>query len=93
MYIPFFAALGAAVLAGQLLLCFRCKKLLHRLIPAIGILACQGVCGIVYAWDPGPYGAVFAAAVYLMLLAFLLAADGIAWLVFGMIRVTQKVRK
>lgn len=93
MYLPLFIVLAAVLLIVQLLLCFKSKKVLIRLIPAILILLSQAVCGIVYTQNLGPHGAVFAAAIYLILLAMLLAADGIGWLIFGIIWLIQKVRK
>lgn len=90
----------AVIFAAQLSLCMHAKQWWVKLIP-LGLI-CLGelVCGAAYILSvylerigEGIYGAAFAAVVYAVVLLIVLAADGLAWAIFGIVKHAQNRRK
>ena len=83
--------LSVIVFVGQIMLCFRFKKTHVRAIPAMAMTALMALSGFAYILGSGIYGASFAAVVYAVILAILLAVDAMGWLTYCIIRFIQKV--
>lgn len=83
---------GILVFGIQFFLCCRTKKTMIRLIPAMVITALIAACGIVFLVAGNIYGASFAAVVYAVVLAILLAVDALSWFAYCIFRFIQKVR-
>lgn len=101
MQIGLYLPVWAAVFAGQLWLCFRGKTAAGKRMPGIVFGVLQGACLIFVLFSEKlerrlgewVFYASFAAAVYSMLLWGILAAEGLAWAVYGIAGFVQKRRK
>ena len=100
MLFSFAFVLMAAVFIVQLYLCRKAKRLWVRLTPLaliiLGELACVAAYAVsIYMEQTGKdiFGAGFAAVIYGILLAYLLAADAVAWAVSVIVRFVQKRKK
>ena len=96
MFLSIAVVLGVALLAVQLTMCLKCKRLWMKLSPMLllgaGELACWSV-----IWLSGyvtmPYGTAFSAYIYAMLFLLFLGSDVFAWAVYGIVQLVQKRRK
>lgn len=80
-------AICAAVFAAQLLLCFRCKSRLPRLLPLLTPILLGAVCfGLFYATDGN-----WAWLLLAVILQNATVAAAAAWLVYGGYRLTKKI--
>ena len=90
----------AVIFAAQLMLCFSGKKNFVKLVPVMLIGIGEVVCGVVYlvssyldSIGEGIYGAPFAAVIYAIVLLIMLAGDGMAWLIWAIVKSAQNKRK
>lgn len=88
---PVAVVFGLIVFVVQFFLCCRTRKTLIRLLPAMVIAVGFIVCAIVYLMA-GSMGTSLIAVVDLILLAVLLAVDGLGWLAYCVARFIQNVR-
>lgn len=82
---------GLLLFAVQFILCCKTRKTLLRLIPAMVIAAGFVACIAVYLLSAS-MGTSLIAVVDMVLLAILLAVDGLGWLVYCIARFIQNVR-
>ena len=79
MYLSLVILLMAGVLAVQLILCFKAKRLVWRLLPtvlsALAAIVCGVMCMIITGWD------VFAWLFFLIVFLIMLGACALAWLI------------
>lgn len=83
-----FFLIMAAVFAAQLLLCFKVKRTLLKLIPLLAVLLLMLVCIMDYAlsgWNN------WAFLILLLFLSMPLGAIGAGWLIYGIVRLIKKV--
>lgn len=81
---------AAVVLPVQLWLCFRVRRLITRLAPAL-IALLVGAASLVLLWiTPGWEGLIYAFG--LIYAGFLLAASGLGWLLWGLARLRKRSR-
>lgn len=96
MFLTIAAVLALAVLAGQLLICFRCGEKWKRLILPVLLGAGAAVCLSLTAVEQFirlPFGAAFAAYLYGLILLLLLAAAIAGWLIWAAVKTVQKCKK
>lgn len=92
MHLILVILLSVIVFVVQLMLCIGTKKTHIRALPAMVITALIALCGIIYVAAENIYGASFVAVIEVVILAILLAVDGLGWLTYCLIRFIQKVR-
>lgn len=83
-----FFLIMAAIFAVQLLLCFKVKRTIWKLIPLLAVLLLMLVCIVDYALSGWSNWA------FLLLLLFLsmpFGAIGAGWLLYGIVRLIKKV--
>ncbi|MBQ8834026.1 MAG: hypothetical protein IJ001_03780 [Oscillospiraceae bacterium] len=95
MALPFVMMMALAVFAVQLVLCFKARGLWAKLLPLLAVAAADLLCWVVYfgGFWADVYGAAFAAFIYGVVLAMILALDGLAWGIWGVVKLVQKRRK
>ena len=94
------AVLILAVFVVQLVLCFRARRQLVKLLPVL-VLVLAGLCcgaglGVSLLLERAGrdiHGAAFAAVIYGYMVLLALMVDGIAWGLCGFVRFVQKGRK
>ena len=97
MALPFVLTIGIILWVLQLVLCFRGRRMLLKLLPLIlgGVL--DAVCWLVLLvdsrWACLPYGAGMSAYILGLLILLWLAAAVFAWLIYGIVKGVQKRRK
>jgi len=84
-----------AIFPVQLFLCFHSKKMRNKMIPLILVLIFILCCAVIAVPDLCLTGedARLAALIAMFLGLFVLASDGMAWLVYGIVKLVQKARK
>ena len=85
-----YLVVGAAVLLLIQIVCLFAKKVWVRLLPVLIVGALMVLCVVMYAvsgWTNWAY------LILLLLLFVLLAAMGVAWLIFGILRAVRKMIK
>ena len=100
MMFSFVAVLIMAVFLVQLVLCFRARRRLVRVLPLALLVLTGLICGAGFAGallleraGRDIHGAAFAAVIYGYMVLVALFVDGIAWAIFGFVRFIQKDRK
>lgn len=90
-----FLLICAAFFAVQLFLCFRCKKNIIKIIPFLLILGFIAGCCIAASPGPGRVSEDWRSAALVMMVIglYALAADGLAWLTYGVVKLVQNRRK
>ena len=76
----------------QLWLCFGEKRNWVKLIPLCLIGLGELACGVCYLMFDHIYGAAFVALIYGIVLLFMLAGDGVAWLIYFLVKKAQKTK-
>lgn len=96
MFLALFLLFCAAVFPVQLYLCFRRSKLWIRCIPLVCILVLILAClvftfrpGWIFSGEDGRLAAFIAAYIGF----YVLLADGVAWMIWGIVKFVQKRRK
>lgn len=96
MLLAVFLLLCISVFPIQLILCFRCKSLRIRIMPAVVLLLYIVFCVVIacaseqlMVQPDGRLAALIACFVGL----FVLAGDGLAWAIYGIVKLVQKLRK
>ena len=87
--------LCAAVFPVQLFLCVHSKKMGIKMIPLFLVLIfilCCAVIAVPALHLTGEDGRL-AALIAMFLGFFMLAADGVAWLIYGIVKAAQKLKK
>jgi hypothetical protein len=83
-----FLPIMAVVFALQLLLCFRVKRVIVKLIPLLAVLLLMAFCIINYAlsgWNN------WAFLILVLFLSMPIGAIAAGWLVYGMARLIKKI--
>lgn len=88
--LPFAIMIISMTFVLQLVLCFRTGKIWIKLIPLCLIGVGELVCAAGYFLFDHIYGAAFASVIYAILLLIILSGDGLAWLVYFVVRKAQK---
>ena len=95
MLLMLFLLICFAFFPMQLFLCFHSKKNIIKMMPLLLIIGFIAGCCI--AALPGlswmPEDGRLAAIVLLFIGLFVLAADGLAWLIFGVVKLVQIIEK
>lgn len=93
MLLAVFSALCAAVFPVQLYLCLRCKKAVIKMIPLffvlVWVIGCAATAGLHLAQEDGRLAAVIGCFIGF----YVLVADGLAWLIWVIVKLVQKRRK
>ena len=83
MYLPLLIFLLVSVFAAQLLLCFKAKRLVLRLLPtvlsALAAMICGVMCMLLTGWD------VFGWMIFLFCFLIMLGLCALAWLIWAII--------
>ena len=83
MYLPLLIFLLVSVCAAQLLLCFKAKRLVLRLLPtvlsALAAMICGVMCMLLTGWD------VFGWMIFLFCFLIMLGLCALAWLIWAII--------
>ena len=79
-----------ATFAVQLLLCFRGGKKWIKFLPLVLIALGELSCAVGYFLFDHIYGAAFVAVIYAVVLLVVLCGDAAAWLIYRIVRRTQK---
>jgi len=95
MVFPLFLLLTAAVFVTQLVFCFYARKFWIKLLPVCLALAMDIVCWFLYFFGTFSeiYGGDFAAFIYGIVLLIVAAMAGLAWGIYGIVKLVQKERK
>ena len=92
MVLPMVLLLGIAVFLTQLVFCFYARKLWIKVLPVVLALGMDAACWICYFLGifSEVYGGDFAAFIYGIILLLVAAMAGIAWGIFGIVKLVQK---
>lgn len=97
MFLPFIIMMMIGIFVLQLVVCMKGKTALQRMIPLILLLVLEGICWLLYFWAMAymkeTFGSTLTAWVGAVIVLFLIAADGLAWLAWAVVRFAQKRRK
>lgn len=94
MVLPMVLLLGIAVFVTQLVFCFYAKRLWIKLLPVVPALGMDAICwGLYFAGTFSEvYGGDFAAFIYGIVLLLMASMAGIAWGIYGIVKLVQKRR-
>ena len=94
MVLPMVLLLGSAVLLTQLVFCFYAKKLWIKLLPVGLALIMDVICWGLYFIGAFSevYGGDFTAFIYGIVLLMVAAMAGMAWGIYGIVKLVQKRR-
>ena len=94
MVLPMVLLLGIAVFVTQLVFCFYAKRLWIQLLPMVLSLGMDAICwGLYFSGTFSQvYGGDFAAFIYGIVLLLMASLAGIAWGIYGIVKLVQKRR-
>ena len=95
MVLPMVLLLGIAVFVTQLVFCLYAKKRWIKRLPVCMALAMDMICWLLYFFGAFSevYGGDFAAFIYGIVLLMAAAMAGMAWGIYGIVKLVQKGRK
>ena len=95
MLLPMFCLLITAVFITQLIFCFYARKLWIKLLPLFMPAGADILCWGMYFFGTFSHihGGDFAAYIFGLIFLYMIAASGLAWGIYGIVKVVQKRRK